>query len=386
MGQVDCCQKNDPIEEDLIQIFATSPDDNKIPNDIGYFGNYGGEYPQDNGELPRFKYEARYPSRRLEAPSNKRKIGEPQNPIVVKYRAQLPQNNVTYFNPLENTLDQKSKEFIDQLYIRCNANGEVRPYDDFDYDGWKEFYPEDDKFFAWKKGNNILKNQTKIYNINDLNNVQIYEGEMNYDNQKHGEGKLTTTKYVRIGMWRNDKFTGWGRECRRNQESLEGRFVNGLVNGKGIMINKNGDKYIGDFVDSRKHGKGELVTKTIKYIGKFNNNKMDGKGKIIFLSDGHEYEGQIYNNQIKGFGIFKWNNGDVYEGEMLDGKMNGNGKYTFKNGLIYQGRYTNGFKNGQGRLIYPDGKIFKMNFINDIQQGLEYLINDNYNQKDDNHN
>lgn len=385
MGQVDCCQKNEPIEDDLNEIFATSPEDDKVPNDLGYFGNYGGEYPQDNGELPRFPYEARYPSRRLEAPPKKRNDSSAQNPTVVKYRAQPPQSNVSYFNPLENTLNPNSKEYIDQLYIRCDAYGEVRPYDDFKYDNWKKFYPEDDKFFSWKKGTNILKNQTKIFNSNDLNNVQIYNGEINYDNQRHGEGKLTTTKYVRIGMWRNDKFTGWGRECRRNKESIEGRFVNGLVNGKGIFINNKDDKYIGDFVDSRKHGKGELTTKDIKYIGEFNNNKMDGKGKIKFLKEGHEYEGQFYNNQINGYGIFKWNNGDVYEGEMKDGKMQGVGKYTFKNGIIYEGRYNNGFKDGKGRLKYPSGRIYEIDFIDGVQQGNEYLINGNYKRIDDNH-
>ena len=380
MGQVDCCQKNDQIEEDLNEIFATSPEDNQIPND-SYFGNYGGEYPQDTGELARFCYEARSPSRRLEAPPNRR--SRAFQPKIVKYRAEPPQSNIQYFNPLENTLDPKSKEFLEQLYIRCEANGEVRPYDDFAFDGWKEFYPEDDKFFNWKKGTNLLRNQTKIFNINDLNNVQIYNGELNYDNQRHGEGKLTTPKYVRIGMWRNDKFTGWGRECRRSFDSLEGRFVNGLVNGKGILINNKGDKYVGDFVDSRKHGKGELTTKNIKYIGDFNNNKMDGKGKIKFLSEGHEYEGQFYNNQINGYGIFKWNNGDTYKGEMQDGKMHGKGKYTFSNGLIFQGMYKNGVKDGRGKLIYPDGRIYLINFRDGVQQGNEFLINANNNEDEE---
>jgi hypothetical protein len=368
MGQVDCCQRGEPFEEDLNQIFATSPEDNKIPNDLGYLGNYGGEYPQDNGDPARFAYEARYPSRRIEAPQNKRN-GSFQNPRVFKYRAEPPKNNITYFNPLENTLNPKSKEYLDQLYIRCQAFGEIRPYDDFKYEDWKNFYPEDDKFFNWKKGTNILKNQTKIYNINDLNNVQIYNGELNYDNQRHGEGKLTTTKYVRIGMWRNDKFTGWGRECRRNKESFEGRFVNGLLNGKGIFYNGKGDKYVGDFVDSRKQGKGEYITENIKYIGEFNNNKMDGKGKIKFLKEGHEYQGEFYNNQINGNGIFKWNNGDIYEGEMQDGKMHGVGKYKFSNGLVYEGRYNNGLKDGHGKLIYPDGKVIELEFINGVQQG-----------------
>jgi hypothetical protein len=34
MGQVDCCQKNEPVEDVLNEIFASSPEDNKVPNDM----------------------------------------------------------------------------------------------------------------------------------------------------------------------------------------------------------------------------------------------------------------------------------------------------------------------------------------------------------------
>ena len=334
MGQMECCKKTTPLDEELNQIFASSPEDNKIPNDNSYLGNYGGEYPQDNDLPPRFPYEARYPTRRVEAPPSLK-----ENPArrTNKYRGQIPSNNMDYYNPLEEKYSPDSKEYIEQLYIRCDAYGQVRNIDEFNFEGWKKFYDEDDKFFGWKKGKNILRNQTKVYNNNDLNNVQIYNGEMNYDNQRHGEGKLTTTKFVRLGTWRNDKFTGWGIESKRNGESLEGRYVNGLVNGKGIFINKEGDKYIGDFIDSRK----------------------------------------FFNNQMNGFGIFKWNNGDSYEGEMINGKMHGNGKYKYNNGLIYEGKYSNGTKNGHGKLIYPDGKIFEGEFVNGYPQGKEYLMNNN---------
>ena len=130
---------------------------------------------------------------------------------------------------------------------------------------------------------------------------------MNYDNKRHGEGKLTTTKYVLIGEWKNDKFTGWVIKARWrcNGENLEGRYVNGLINGKGIYIDKDGDKYIGDFVDSRRLRKGEFNSKNIKHIGEFRNNKMNGKGKIKFIQEGHEYEGEFFNNQMNSFGICK---------------------------------------------------------------------------------
>ena len=367
MGQMECCNnKTTPLDEELNQIFASSPEDNKVPNETGYLANKGGEYPQDNDLPPRFPYEARYPSRRIAAPPS------------LKETASRKGNK--YYDPLENKFNPESKEYIEQLYLRCEAFGQIRNIDDFSLEGWKKFYPEDDKFFLWKKGKNILRNQTKIYNSNDLNNVQIYNGEMNYDNQRHGEGKLTTPKYVRYGTWRNDKFTGWGIEAKRNGDSLEGRYVNGLVNGKGIFINKEGDKYIGDFIDSRRHGKGEFSSKNIKYIGEFKNNKMDGKGKIKFV-EGHEYEGEFFNNQMNGYGIFKWNNGDIYEGEMINGKMHGNGKYKYNNGIIYEGKYSNGTKNGQGKLIYPDGNVFEGVFVNGVIQGKNNLVNNNNNNK-----
>ena len=87
---MECCKKTTPLEEELNQIFATSPEDDKIPNETGYLGNYGGEYPQDNDLPPRFPYEARYPSRRIEAPpsnnSSARRAG--------KYRAKPPENEM----------------------------------------------------------------------------------------------------------------------------------------------------------------------------------------------------------------------------------------------------------------------------------------------------
>ncbi len=383
MGELECCQNLVPLEEELNQIFATSPEDDKIPFESGYIGNYGGEYPQDNDNPPRFIYEARYPTRRVEAPST---LKNDNNRRVAKLKGIPPQRSIIYINPLEDKLDPDSKEYVEQLYIRCESYGKTIDLSNFKYDGWKKYYSDNDKFFTWKKGNNILRNQTKVYNTNDLNNVQIYNGEMNYDNQRHGEGKLTTTKYVRIGEWRNDKFTGWGIEARRNGESIEGRFVNGLINGKGIFMNSDGDKYIGDFVDSRRHGEGEFISKNIKYVGEFKNNKMDGKGKIKFTQEGHEYEGEFYNNQMNGYGIFKWSNGDIYEGEMVNGKMHGNGKYKYNNGLIYEGGYANGTKNGHGKLIYPNGKTFEGSFENGYPKRKEYLIDNEVNFKSINKN
>ena len=81
-----------------------------------------------------FLFEARNPTGRVEAsPSLKNN----NNRGVAKYRTKPPESNITYFNPLENKLDLDSKEYIEQLYIRCEAYGKIIELIDFKYDGWK---------------------------------------------------------------------------------------------------------------------------------------------------------------------------------------------------------------------------------------------------------
>jgi hypothetical protein len=261
------------------------------------------------------------------------------------------------------------KDYMRELIDICNENGEVPPYEDFNQNGWEHFYSADDNFFLWDKGQ-VIPNRIKVTNPHDYKKLEIYQGDMTTDLMtRHGFGILTTPFFVRIGQWRWGQFTGWGRECRRNGEVLEGRFTNGRVNGKGIFITSKGNKYVGDIINNRLHGKGKLTTKSVQYSGEFKNNKMDGMGKILF-NNGHKYEGEFRDNEIYGKGKFTWQNGDVYEGIMANGKMNGYGKYTYaSNGQIYEGQFVNGVKRGDGKITYPSGKIYEGKFVNGVPQG-----------------
>jgi len=165
---------------------------------------------------------------------------------------------------------------------------------EFSPDGYKRFYPSDDPFFKRPKG----KKSYKIYNEEDEDKREIYEGEM-MDGKKHGFGKLTTKDYIREGTWKEDKFTGWGRESRTNGEILEGRFVDGKVEGKGILRDSKGSSYIGDFVDSKREGFGELDTKKANYKGEFKDNKFNGHGKVKIKEDGSEIEAEFRNGDIE---------------------------------------------------------------------------------------
>lgn len=264
----------------------------------------------------------------------------------------------TIFTSINQSYDKKK---LEELLSLCRKNGTPPSDADFDFNSWKEFYPITEKFFLWEKGK-VIPNQVLIKNEDDPKNIEIYEGEINAQGEKHGKGRMTTPNYTRIGTWRDDEFTGWGRESRINGDLFEGRFIDGAIYGFGINQNKKGNIYVGEFVDSKREGKGELKTGKIEYEGQFKNDKFNGKGKLKFLKEGHEYEGEFQNNEINGFGIFKWSNGEIYEGEMTNGKMNGYGKYKYLHGEIYEGTYVNGVKEGLGKLISSNNKIYEGEF------------------------
>lgn len=281
---------------------------------------------------------------------------------------------------IKPSLSKKERDYINKLYTKLTSYGDITAnLNQFDENGWKRYYPSEDQFFLYPKGE-VYNNQIRIKNKNDIKNIEIYEGEINYKNMKHGNGILTTSKYIMKGTWRNDQFTGWGIKCLRNGDIYEGKFINGELNGKGIF--KNGKNiYEGEFINGEKHGYGDFTTETYHYKGEFKNNKMDGKGEIDFYEDSQRYEGTFSENNITGKGIYKWKNGDIYEGYMKNGKRNGKGIYTQHNGKIYEGEYINDIQEGKGKLIYPEGKTFEGNFVNGKLDGeVLYTENDKTNK------
>ena len=281
---------------------------------------------------------------------------------------------------IKPSITKKTKEYINNIYKQLFINDNIfKSIEDFSPDNWQKYYPLDDKFFLNEKGE-VYKDQIRIKNEKDLNNIEIYEGEMNSQNMKHGNGTLTTPQYILKGTWKNDTFTGWGIKCMRNGEIYEGKFIKGNLNGKGIY--KNGDNiYEGDFVNNERNGKGNLTTEKYNYIGEFKNNKLEGNGEIEFFEDGQKYEGTFEDNEINGKGIYKWKWGDVYEGEMKNGKMNGKGKYTYSDGKIYEGEYNNNIKEGKGKITFPNGRYYEGNFINGELDGEILCFEDNKKSK-----
>ena len=270
-----------------------------------------------------------------------------------------------YLELIKPYLRLESENILKKQYELCDKAGQIPDDHDFSLLSWKKFYPPNDPFFNFNKGF-VIPYGIKINHLNDPNKVSVYEGDINIKNEKHGFGRLTTIKSVFLGEWRNDQFTGWGRETRRSGKLLEGKYINGLVQGKGILKNKKGNTYIGDFSNSKRNGKGVLDTSKAHYEGEFKDDKLCGKGRIIFKIEGHYYEGDFDNNEINGYGTFVWKNKDSYTGQFMNGKMHGKGIYIYNNGKVYEGIYANGIRQGKGKVYNMNDSINNYNKTNDL--------------------
>ena len=271
------------------------------------------------------------------------------------------ENENNYINNHYN--DDENKNNLNNKY---NNNAyfeelECKEFEDFSPDNWKRFYPKDERFFIFPQ-KDIIPNKL-ISNNTDSIDEEIYQGDINKKGEKHGFGKYISPMMKRIGMWRNDKFTGWGREIRENDDIYEGRFVDGKLNGKGIYKNKKSKTtYVGDFLNSKFNGKGEIYTMNYHYHGDFINNKMNGNGKIEIYNQG-EYEGTFKDDQFDGNGMLKWKDGKYYIGEVSKGQMNGYGEEKFPDGTICKGNFVNGKMQGHGKVITPEGQVIEGEFF-----------------------
>ena len=263
----------------------------------------------------------------------------------------------------KNKLDKKSK--MRNFYNSIRASKLKLLNEDFSPDFWQNFYHKDDPFFNYEKNNNDKKFKTRLTTNQENSNIlETYIGEVNKKGEKHGFGKLIRENVTKIGTWRHNKFTGWGREIWKEGKIYEGKFINGKICGKGIYKDDY-MLYIGDFFNSIKNGKGELFTNDYHYIGNIIDDNFEGEGRIDIYNEG-SYEGNFDKGKINGFGTFKWLNGDYYEGEMKNGLMHGYGKLSSIDGNVYEGFFKNGKMHGKGTLRNKEGNEFKGKFINGI--------------------
>ena len=249
-------------------------------------------------------------------------------------------------------IKKKVQKSIKQEEINYANQSGFKELDDFNPDLWKKLCRKEGNFFNYDKGNVI---NTKITTVKDSNETEVYIGEVNQNNEKNGFGKLISPTKKRVGTWRENKFTGWGREIREGGEMYEGKFIDGELNGKGIY-KKGNIYYIGNFSNFKKQGKGDLFTKKFHYRGEFNDDEMNGEGRAEIYEKGI-YEGTFKDNEITGKGVYMFKDGSFYQGDMKKGEINGFGKFNKSDGTVFEGKFINGFNGGNVKITFADGSV-----------------------------
>ena len=143
----------------------------------------------------------------------------------------------------------------------------------------------------------IVRRKVRVWDSEPQKNLDfVWEpsttGTLGDDGTVTGEGKLvwrvrgsasydTGTIYsTYTGALKDGRPHGKGRLQYRSGTLLEGTFVDGALEGKGLHIDVAGNRYKGDFRAGRPHGEGRLAETTGNiYVGSFANGLRHGQGE-----------------------------------------------------------------------------------------------------------
>ena len=94
-----------------------------------------------------------------------------------------------------------------------------------------------------------------------------------------------------------------------------------------------------------------------QYDGAWVNGRMDGQG-VLTYPDGWKYDGEWRSGRMMGQGTLMHPDGWQYVGEWRDATMDGNGVLVFPDGWKYIGEWRGGHMHGTGRLLHPANDDF----------------------------
>ena len=144
-------------------------------------------------------------------------------------------------------------------------------------------------------------------------------------------------KYRETSGWKGTQYKRASQTSRKpaNDTSSSGSQQSESVPGFTTQVWPNGDKYEGQMFQDQMHGTGIFTSSQgYVYTGEFRYGKPNGRGKLVY------------------------DNGDKYEGNFLEDMLHGQGKYTYANGDFYQGEFQNDLPHGQGVHVLANGSIY----------------------------
>lgn len=121
----------------------------------------------------------------------------------------------------------------------------------------------------------------------------------------------------------------------------QGRLLDGLPDGEGIVRWPDGSWYQGEFQGGLRHGRGLHVSAEDgrrSYGGRWKRGKRDGPGQTACDSDGAL----------------------DYTGDWADGRPHGRGTGKWPDGTRYTGCWVDGIPHGHGRIVWPGDDVSKL--------------------------
>ena len=268
--------------------------------------------------------------------------------------------NINNIEAKKNIILEKFEKKIEEKYdikIKKEISGKnPDKYNDFiDVIEIIKIEPKDDNKILKEKKEELKQEvkslNNKIFYINLYPNkffLNIWQGNYNEDNLKHGKG-------VEFNIDNNIIF--------------EGEYENGLKKeGKEFYYIDHKIKYEGNYQNDKWY---DGIVYNIKY-GE-NSEIKDKEGNILCKKKIEEkYEIKSGKGFIKEF----YENGNLaYEGEIKNGIKNGKGKiYDINGSLLFDGKLINGIKNGKGK-EYDENRnlIFEGSFKNGKRMRIDVI-------------
>lgn len=147
---------------------------------------------------------------------------------------------------------------------------------------------------------------------------------------------------------------GYGVMEYANGDWIACNWVQGVINGCGIMCWINGTEFRGRFKQGEMYAGKIIHINGETYEGKFSNGLYNGIGLITY-ADKEEYYGEFYMGERQGYGICKYQNNEdeevaIYEGNWKKDTFDGPGVlYTVNN--LYIGPWDNGTQSQLGEIV-----------------------------------
>ena len=165
-----------------------------------------------------------------------------------------------------------------------------------------------------------------------------------------------------------------GRQANVVQSTAEDRNTLGTRIKSGLVIYANGATLDGKFNGGKSPNGWCCFTSQQGHLN-FGDSvqgrvRDEGFYKLYYQKTNNFYEGQFYQGERNGIGIYSWADNKRYFGDIVVNKITGKGRLTYQNGDRYVGDFESGLRHGRGTMNYvDDGRTYTGNWLRNKKHG-----------------